>query len=246
MRAVSTIYVTYQLEFAIKAAYRVLDLFVAGLLPIRHRMARRATSTTSTGSRTISSTKASALLGLRPGAGRGRRADRLRHPAQHRVQQASDARGLGGLRVRARTVGVDPLRQRCARPPFPVDQGRVRAQGDPRLRRQRLAARLGRHCLHRRADGAADQARAEGAVAAGGQNAFGVTTPWQVVERMSQREFGITVNTVLHRTLAVETQTIMRIIADHHTVWSLNARQSALPRASGRRSRTSTPRRRGG
>ncbi len=52
------------------------------------------------------------------------------------------------------------------------------------------------------------------------RTAFGVTTPWQVIERVSQREFGITVNTVLHRTLAVETQKIMRIIADHHTIWS--------------------------
>ena len=52
------------------------------------------------------------------------------------------------------------------------------------------------------------------------RNALGVTTAWQVVERISQREFGITVNTVLHRTLAVETQAIMKIVADNHTIWS--------------------------
>ena len=61
------------------------------------------------------------------------------------------------------------------------------------------------------------------------RNALGVTTGWQVIERISQREFGITVNTVLHRTLAVETQTIMRIIADHHTVWSQNAGRPLFP-----------------
>jgi hypothetical protein len=61
------------------------------------------------------------------------------------------------------------------------------------------------------------------------RNAFGVTTPWQVIERVSQREFGITVNTVLHRTLAVETQTIMGIIADHHTIWSQNTGRPLFP-----------------
>ncbi len=52
------------------------------------------------------------------------------------------------------------------------------------------------------------------------QNAFGVSTPWQVVERVAQREFGITVNVVLHRTIAVETQVIMDIAARNHTIWT--------------------------
>jgi len=51
-------------------------------------------------------------------------------------------------------------------------------------------------------------------------NAFGVSTPWQVVERVAQREFGISVNVVLHRTLAVEVQKIMDITARNHTIWS--------------------------
>jgi hypothetical protein len=61
------------------------------------------------------------------------------------------------------------------------------------------------------------------------RNAFGVTTPWQVIERVSQREFGVTVNTVLHRTLAVETQTIMRIIGQNHAVWSANMGRPLFP-----------------
>lgn len=60
------------------------------------------------------------------------------------------------------------------------------------------------------------------------RTAFGVTTPWQVVERVAQREFGETVNVVLHRTLAVETQRIMTIAADNHSVWSDSARGRAL------------------
>lgn len=55
------------------------------------------------------------------------------------------------------------------------------------------------------------------------RTAFGVTTPWQVVERVAQREFGETVNVVLHRTLAVETQRIMTVAADNHSVWSDSA-----------------------
>lgn len=49
--------------------------------------------------------------------------------------------------------------------------------------------------------------------------AYGVTTPWQVIERVSQQEFGTTVNVVKHRTLADETRAILEIIARYPQAW---------------------------
>jgi hypothetical protein len=49
--------------------------------------------------------------------------------------------------------------------------------------------------------------------------AYGVTTPWQVIERVSQQEFGTTVNVVKHRTLADETRAILEIIARYPSAW---------------------------
>ncbi len=56
--------------------------------------------------------------------------------------------------------------------------------------------------------------------------AYGVNTPWQVIERVAQREFGTTVNVVKHRTLADETRKILNLIADKHAVWSLSSYRS--------------------
>lgn len=49
--------------------------------------------------------------------------------------------------------------------------------------------------------------------------AYGVSTPWQVIERVSQQEFGTTVNVVKHRTLADETRAILEIIARYPSAW---------------------------
>ncbi len=52
------------------------------------------------------------------------------------------------------------------------------------------------------------------------QDAYGVTNMWQVIERVAQREFGITVNVVKHRTLAIEGKYILELIADKAEIWS--------------------------
>ena len=55
------------------------------------------------------------------------------------------------------------------------------------------------------------------------KQSYGVTTLWQVIERVSAQEFGQTVNVVKHRTLADETRKILNLIADKHAVWSLTS-----------------------
>ena len=52
---------------------------------------------------------------------------------------------------------------------------------------------------------------------------YGVSTIWQVIERVAQSEYGTTVNVVKHRTLAEETRAILTIVADNHHVWSLSS-----------------------
>ena len=49
---------------------------------------------------------------------------------------------------------------------------------------------------------------------------YGVNTMWQVIERVAQSEFGVTVNIVKHRTLAEETRVIMGVLADRAPIWS--------------------------
>jgi hypothetical protein len=55
------------------------------------------------------------------------------------------------------------------------------------------------------------------------QEAYGVNTPWQVIERVAQREFGTAVNVVKHRTLADETRKILNLVADKHAIWGLSS-----------------------
>ena len=55
---------------------------------------------------------------------------------------------------------------------------------------------------------------------------YGVSTMWQVIERVAQSEFGTTVNIVKHRTLAEEVRKIFEVVADRAEVWS---RSSAQP-----------------
>ncbi|MGZ9098158.1 MAG: hypothetical protein ACXW3O_00515 [Brevundimonas sp.] len=49
--------------------------------------------------------------------------------------------------------------------------------------------------------------------------AYGVTTPWQVIERVMQQEFGTMVNVGKQRTLADETRAILEIIAKYPMAW---------------------------
>lgn len=57
------------------------------------------------------------------------------------------------------------------------------------------------------------------------QQAYGVNSPWQVIERVAQRELGSTVNVVKHRTLADETRKILNLVADKHAIWGLSSYQ---------------------
>lgn len=52
---------------------------------------------------------------------------------------------------------------------------------------------------------------------------YGVSTMYQVIERVAQSEFGTTVNVVKHRTMAEEVRTILDIIAEKHHIWSLSS-----------------------
>ncbi|HSO39928.1 MAG TPA: hypothetical protein VLT33_45690, partial [Labilithrix sp.] len=47
------------------------------------------------------------------------------------------------------------------------------------------------------------------------QQAFAATTPWQVVERVSQQEFGVTPNIVKHHTMAMAGRRIIEILAQN-------------------------------
>jgi hypothetical protein len=47
------------------------------------------------------------------------------------------------------------------------------------------------------------------------QRAFAATTPWQVVERVSQQEFGVTPNIVKHHTMAMSGRRIIEILAQN-------------------------------
>ena len=220
IKAVSTIYVSYQLEFAFKACSRLLDLFVAGLLPI---------NATDAGSRDL---------------------DKLYWDQEDLLDEATrrsiQARVIGapggeiGFGMQPNTE-FQTLLMRCvsAVSEFEREQNIV-AQFDRASAGQRVQSTSGefvRKAVRDFAANASLRGWAGTAFAAermarhikrvmhvlglpAVRNAFGVTTPWQVVERVSQREFGETVNTVLHRTLAVETQTIMQIIGDNHTIWS--------------------------
>ena len=224
VRAVSTIYVAYQMEFALKAAARILDLFVAGLLPIS------------------------------ASDGSARELDNLYWDQDDLLDEGSRysvyARVLGAAGGQI-AFDVQPntefntllMRVVSAVSEYEREQSAL-THFDNASRGRRFQSTSGEFVRKAVRDFAANVSLRGWAGTAftaermakhvkrvmrmlnlpSVKSAFGVTTPWQVVERVSQREFGVTVNTVLHRTLAVETQTIMRIIADHHTVWSSSDR----------------------
>ncbi len=55
---------------------------------------------------------------------------------------------------------------------------------------------------------------------------YGVSTMYQVIERVAQSEFGTTINVVKFRTMAEEVRTILEIIANNHQIWSLSSGDS--------------------
>ncbi|MGI9501596.1 MAG: hypothetical protein ACR2RE_00890, partial [Geminicoccaceae bacterium] len=220
VRAVATIYVSYQLEFVTRACNRILDLFVAGLLPIN------------------------------ASDGNVRELDDLYWDQDDLLDEASRravyARVLGAPGGEL-AFDIQPnsefnnllLRVVSAVSEYEREQS-VLTHFDNAARGRRFQSTSGEFVRKAVRDFAANASLRGWAGTAftaermarhvkrilrvlnlpAVRNAFGVTTLWQVVERVSQREFGITVNTVLHRTLAVETQRIMHIIADNHTIWS--------------------------
>ncbi|MFA8440285.1 hypothetical protein [Yoonia sp.] len=50
---------------------------------------------------------------------------------------------------------------------------------------------------------------------------YGVTSMWQVIERVAQSEFGTTVNVVKHRTMAEEVRKMLEVIAEKPDAWSV-------------------------
>ncbi len=236
IRAVSTIYVTYQLEFGLKAAARILDLFVAGLLPIS------------------------------ASDGSARELDNLYWDQEDLLDEGTRrsiyARVLGAAGGEI-GFGIQPntefnnllLRVVSAVSEFEREQSAL-THFDNASRGRRFQTTSGEFVRKAIRDFAANASLRGWAGTAFSaermakqvrrvmrilslpsvKNAFGVSTPWQVIERVSQREFGITVNTVLQRTLALETQKIMQIIADHHTIWSSGTGQPLFPDGIGKNS----------
>ncbi|MFA3916418.1 hypothetical protein [Ruegeria hyattellae] len=223
IRAVSTIYVGYQLEFAIKACARILELFVAGLLPIP----------ASDGSaRVLDNLYWDQDDLLDEGARRSIYARVLGAPGGELAFDIQPNTEFNTLLMRSVSAVAEYERQRS-----------LVTQFDNAARGRRFQLTSGEFVRKAVRDFAANVSLRGWAGTAftaermarqikqvmkvlglpAVRTAFGVTTPWQVIERVSQREFGITVNTVLHRTLAVETQSIMSVIAENHTVWSQGA-----------------------
>lgn len=222
VRAVSTVYVTYQLEFAIKAGARILDLFVAGLLPIpaNDGSARELdqlywdqddlldeASRRSVYARVLGAPGGEIAFDIQPNVEFNTHLMRVVSAVSEHEREQSVLTHFDNAARGRRFQSTSGEFVRKAIRDFGANAS-LRGWAGTAFTAERMANHLRRTM------------RILGLPSV--RNAFGVTTPWQVIERVSQREFGITVNTVLHRTLAVETQTIMRIIADHHTIWSQN------------------------
>ena len=229
VRAVSTIYVAYQLEFGLKAAARVLDLFVAGLLPISASdgSARELDNLYWDQDDLLDEASRRSVYSRVLGAPGGEIAFDI-HPNTE----------FNTLLMRVVSAVSEYEREQSALVHFDNASRGLRFQATSgefvRKAVRDFAANVSLRGWAGTAFTAERMARQVRRVMKvlnlpSVRNALGVTTGWQVIERISQREFGITVNTVLHRTLAVETQTIMRIIADHHTVWSQNAGRPLFP-----------------
>jgi len=228
VRAVSTIYVTYQLEFGLKAAARILELFVAGLLPISASdgSARELdtlywdqddlldeASRRSVYSRVLGAPGGEMAFDIQPNTEFNTLLMRVVSAVSEFEREQSALSYFDNAARGRRFRSTSPEFVRKAIRDFAANVS-LRGWAGTAFTAERMANQVRRvmRILNLPAV----------------RNAFGVTTPWQVIERVSQREFGITVNTVLHRTLAAETQTIMKIIADHHTVWSSSSSVKAM------------------
>lgn len=220
IKAVSTIYVSYQLEFMIRGCMRIVDLFTAGLLPIAasdgnvreiddlawdredflDEAARRSVQ-----SRVLGAPGGELGFDQQPNSEFNTLLMRVVSAVSEYEREQSVLTHFDNASRGRRYQSTSGEFVRKAIRDFAANSS-LRGWAGTAFTAERLAKQIKRvmRVLNLPAV----------------KNAFGVTTPWQVVERVSQREFGITVNTVLHRTLAVETQRIMRIIADNHTIWS--------------------------
>ncbi|MGQ0564365.1 MAG: hypothetical protein ACT4OK_04760 [Gemmobacter sp.] len=220
IRAVSTIYATYQLEFALKAMGRLLDLFVAGLLPI---------PASDASARELDTLYWDQDDLLDEGSRRSVYARVLGAPGGAIAFDIQPNTEFNTLLMRVVSAVSEYEREQSALTHFDnASRGRRFQSTSGEFVRKAIrdfaanaslrgwagtafvAERMARHVKK--------AFRILGLPAV--RNAYGVQTPWQVVERISQREFGISVNTVLNRTLAVETQNIMGLIAERHSVWS--------------------------
>ncbi|GAA3876811.1 hypothetical protein [Celeribacter arenosi] len=220
IRAVSTIYVSHQLEFMIKACMRIVDLFTAGLLPI---------AASESNVRAIDDLAWNRDDFLDESARRSVQARVLGAPGGQIAFDQQPNAEFNMLLMRVVSAVAEFEREQNIITHFDNAARGVRFQvTSGEFVRKAIRDFAANASLRGWAGTAFTAERLSDHIKAvmkvlnlpAVKTAFGVTTPWQVVERVSQREFGITVNTVLHRTLAVETQNIMRIIADNHTVWS--------------------------
>ena len=227
--AVSTIYVTYQLEFALKALSRILELFVAGLLPIAASdgSARELdslywdqddlldeASRRSVYARVLGAAGGEIVFDVQPNTEFNTLLMRVVSAVSEYEREQSALTHFDNAARGRRFQSTSGEFVRKAVRDFAANAS-LRGWAGTAFTAERMAKHVERAFSILKLPSV--------------RNAFGVTTPWQVVERVSQREFGVTVNTVLHRTLALETQTIMRIIADNHTVWSTNGGRPLFP-----------------
>lgn len=220
IRAVSTIYVSYQLEFGLKSCARLLELFVAGLLPI---------SAADGNARELDNLYWDQEDLLDEAARRSIYARVLGAPGGELSFDIQPNSEFNTLLMRVVSAVSEYERERSVLTHFDnASRGRRFQSTSGEFVRKAVrdfAANVSLRGWAGTAFTAERMARQIKRVMRvlnlpSVKNAYGVSTPWQVIERISQREFGITVNTVLHRTLAVETQRIMNIIADNHTIWS--------------------------
>lgn len=220
IRAVSTIYVSYQLEFGLKSCARLLDLFVAGLLPI---------SAADGNARELDNLYWDQEDLLDEGTRRSIYARVLGAPGGELSFDMQPNSEFNTLLMRVVSAVSEYEREQSVLTHFDnASRGRRFQSTSGEFVRKAVRDFAANASLRGWAGTAFTAERMARQVKRvmrvlnlpAVKNAYGVSTPWQVIERISQREFGITVNTVLHRTLAVETQRIMAIIANNHTIWS--------------------------
>ncbi|MEQ9258880.1 MAG: hypothetical protein RIG84_07255 [Roseovarius sp.] len=220
IRAVSTIYVSYQLEFAITACMRCVDLFTAGLLAINasdgnvreidnlawdredflDEAQRRSVQ-----SRVLGAPGGELAFGQQPNSEFNTLLMRVVSAVSEFEREQNVLTHFDNASRGRRYQSTSGEFVRKAVRDFAANAS-LRGWAGTAFTAERLARQIKRVMMVLNLPAL--------------KNALGVTTGWQVCERIMQREYGVNVNTVLHRTLGVETQRIMGIIADNHTIWS--------------------------